>query len=119
MSLFGAVLSITLALCVLSGCDTERRKSDAELGLNSQQSSGRKIYDSHCARCHEPYSKQAKKGPGLQGMFQSKFLSESALPANDERVSEIILQGRKNMPDFGQTLSQTDMQDLLVYLHTL
>jgi mono/diheme cytochrome c family protein len=119
MSFSVLALSAALALCGLSGCDAELRKSDAELGLNSQQSSGRKIYDSHCARCHEPYSRRAKKGPGLQGMFRSKYLSQSALPANDERVSEIILQGRKNMPDFGRTLSQPDMQDLLAYLHTL
>jgi len=119
MSFLTLLLSATFALCGLSGCDAELRKSDAALGLNSQQSSGRKIYDSNCARCHEPYSRRAKKGPGLQGMFQGKYLSQSALPANDERVSEIVLHGRKNMPDFGQTLSQTDMQDLLAYLHTL
>jgi len=101
------------------GCDVERRKSDAELGLNPQQSTGRKIYDSNCARCHEPYSTRGKKGPGLKGVFQNKYLSLSGLPANDERVSDIIRLGRGEMPGYSQTLSSQDIQDLLAYLHTL
>ncbi len=52
-------------------------------------------------------------------MFQNKYLSLSGLPANDERVSDIIRLGRNEMPAFSQTLSPQDMQDLLAYLHTL
>jgi mono/diheme cytochrome c family protein len=106
-------------LASLCGCDVERRKSDAELGLNPQQSAGRKIYDAHCDRCHEPYSTRGKKGPGLQGVFKRPYLAHSGLPANDERVAEIIRIGRHEMPGFSQTLSDQDIQDLLAYLHTL
>ncbi|MFZ0732231.1 MAG: cytochrome c [Candidatus Sulfotelmatobacter sp.] len=100
-------------------CTVERRKSDAELGLNPQQAAGRKIYDADCARCHEPYSTRGKKGPGLKGMFKHKYLSLSGLPANDERVTDIIRLGRSEMPAFSQTLNQQNMEDLLAYLHTL
>lgn len=113
------ILMFIAALAMLSACDVERRKSDAELGLNPQQSAGRKIYDSHCDRCHEPYSTKGKKGPGLKGVFQHKFLSFSGLPANDERVTDIIRLGRNEMPAYSQTLSPQDIQDLLAYLHTL
>src|SRR5271169_6532732 len=82
--LLGGV-SALLALIIISACDVERRKSDAELGLSAQQSAGRKIYDERCDRCHEPYSTRGKKGPGLKGIFQNKYLSLSGLPANDER----------------------------------
>ena len=112
------VLALTLLL-TLCACDVERRKSDAELGLNPQQSAGRKIYDAQCDRCHEPYSARGKKGPGLQGVFQKKYLPISGLPANDERVSDIIHLGRKEMPGYSQTLSAQDIQDLLAYMHTL
>ena len=95
--------TLVALLAMISGCDVERRKSDAELGLNPQQSAGRKIYDSHCDRCHEPYSTRGKKGPGLKGVFQNKYLSLSGLPANDERVSDIIRLGRKEMPGYSQT----------------
>jgi len=104
---------------VLCGCDVERRKSDAELGLNPQQSAGRKIYDNYCDRCHEPYSTRGKKGPGLKGVFQDKYLAISGLPANDERVGDIIRLGRKEMPGYSQTLSQQDLDNLLAYMHTL
>ena len=110
---------LAVAVLAAAGCDIERRKSDAELGLNPQQSAGRKIYDAECDRCHEPYSTRGKKGPGLKGVFQHKYLSLSGLPANDERVSDIVRLGRHEMPAYSQKLSPQDIQDLLAYLHTL
>jgi mono/diheme cytochrome c family protein len=116
----GAFLCILLGIVACGlGCDIQRRKSDAELGLNPQQVAGRKIYDQYCDRCHEPYSTRGKKGPGLQGVFKNKYLSLSGLPANDERVTDIIRLGRKEMPGFSQTLSDQDIQNLLAYMHTL
>jgi mono/diheme cytochrome c family protein len=113
------VLIFFCALAFTAGCDVERRKSDAELGLNAQQAAGRRIYDSECGRCHEPYSTRGKKGPGLKGVFQHKYLSLSGLPANDERVTDIIRMGRNEMPGYSQKLSPQEVQDLLAYLHTL
>jgi len=110
---------ILVLLAILSACDVEPRKSDAELGLNSQQSAGRKIYDSQCDRCHEPYSSRGKKGPSLKGVFQHKYLSLSGLPANDERITDIIRLGRNEMPGYSQTLNSQDIENLLAYLHTL
>jgi mono/diheme cytochrome c family protein len=104
--------------CTL-GCDVERRKSDAELGLNPEQAAGRKIYDNECLRCHEAYSTRGKKGPGLKGVFKNKYLSESGRPANDETVVDIIRLGRKDMPGFSQKLNDQDIQELLAYMHTL
>jgi mono/diheme cytochrome c family protein len=106
-------------ILLLQGCNAELRKSDAELGLNAQQSAGRRVYDRHCDQCHEPYSTSGKKGPGLKGIFKKQYLSESGLPANDDRVGEIIKIGRSKMPGFGQTLDQQQIQDLLAYMHTL
>lgn len=113
------VPALIFALGVLSACDIQRRKSDAELGLNPQQAAGRKIYDAQCDRCHEPYSTKGKKGPGLKGVFQNRYLPISGLPANDERVTDIIRLGRKEMPGYSQTLNQQDIEDLLAYMHTL
>ncbi len=108
-----------LALLALAGCNVERRKSDAELGLNAQQAAGRKIYDNYCDRCHEPYSSRGKKGPSLKGVFKQQYLPMSGLPANDQRVGEIIKYGRAKMEGFGQVLNDQQIQDLLAYLHTL
>ena len=106
-------------LLLLGACDATRRKSDAELGLNPQQAAGRKTYDSECMRCHEPDSTRGKKGPGLQGVFRHPYLPISGLPANDERVADILRMGRKEMPAFSQKLSPQEIQDLLAYMHTL
>lgn len=119
---FDFFLTLMMCLMVLAStvaCDVERRKSNAELGLSPQQAAGRKIYDAECDRCHEPYSTRGKKGPGLKGIFQEKYLSLSGLPANDDRVSDIIRLGRKEMPGYSQKLNSQDLQDLLAYLHTL
>lgn len=117
--LFLGFPAVLLAIASALACDVERRKSDTELGLNPQQAAGRKIYDSECDRCHEPYSTLGKKGPGLKGIFQHKYLSLSGLPANDERVTDIIRLGRNEMPGYSQKLNSQEMQDLLAYLHTL
>jgi mono/diheme cytochrome c family protein len=111
--------ALVLTLAVSVGCDVERRKSDAELGLNPQQAQGRKLYDNYCDRCHEPYSSRGKKGPGLKGVFKQQYLSVSGLPDNDERVTDIIKNGRAKMQGFGQVMTDQQIKDLLAYLHTL
>ena len=114
LSLFVAAL-----MFLSTACEVQRRKSDAELGLNPQQAAGRRLYDQHCDRCHEPYSSRDKKGRSLKGVFKREFLPQSGLPANDDRVGEIIVTGRNMMPAFGQAMSQEQVKDLLAYLHTL
>ena len=110
---------VILGLLALSGCDAERRKSDAELGLNPQQALGRQLYDNYCDRCHEPYSSRGKKGPSLKGVFKKQYLPLSGLPANEERVGEIVKFGRAKMEGFGQVMTDQQVRDLLAYLHTL
>lgn len=113
-----------LSLCafatlLLSGCEVERRKSNAELGLNAQQVSGRQVYDNYCDRCHSPYSSRSRQGPSLKHMYQKQYLPDSGLPANDDRVTDIIRLGRDKMPGFAQVLNQQQLENLLAYLHTL
>ena len=99
------------------GCTAERRKSDTELGLNPQQASGRHTYDQYCDRCHEPYS--SSKRPTLQGVFHRDYFRVSGMPANDQRARDLILYGRDKMPAYSQELTPQQVDDLLVYLHTL
>lgn len=110
---------IGISLIGFSACDVQRRKSDAELGLNAQQAAGRRIYDEYCDRCHAPYSSRGRQGPGLKGMFKKQYLSVSGIPANDARVGEIIRIGRGKMEGFGNILTQQQIDDLLAYMHTL
>jgi mono/diheme cytochrome c family protein len=121
-------IPIDLALCFcvsvvsflsLSACDVQRRKSDAELGLNPQQIAGRRIYDNYCDRCHAPYSSRGRQGPSMKGVFRRQYLPMSGMPANDDRVTDVIRLGRNKMPGYAQVLNQQQITDLLAYLHTL
>ena len=116
---FLTLATLSVLVSGLAGCQAQRRKSDAELGLNPQQIAGRKVYDNYCDRCHEPYSSSGKQGPPLKGVYSKPYLPLSGLPANDERIGEIVRYGRSKMPGFGQALSNQQIQDLLVYMHTL
>jgi mono/diheme cytochrome c family protein len=113
------VCLLMLGMFLIAGCDVERRKSDAELGLNPQQAEGRKLYENYCDRCHEPYSSRGKKGPGLKGVFKHPYLPLSGLPANDDRIIDIIKYGRAKMEGFNQVMTEQQVNDLVAYLHTL
>ena len=54
----------------------------------------------------------------MQALFKQKYL-QSGAPANDERVTAVILHGRNMMPSFGNDLSDQELEELLAYLHTL
>ena len=118
-----AILAVTTCLVLfivtLAGCEVERRKSDAELGLNPQQAAGRHIYDQYCDRCHSAYTSRGRKGPSLKGTFKKPYLSMSGMPANDARVGDVIRIGRNKMDGFGNVLTEEQINDLLAYLHTL
>jgi len=116
---WSALFLAAISLLPWMACDTEIRKTDAQLGLTAQQAAGRRLYDQNCDRCHEPYSSREKKAGSLKGLFKRQFLPKSGLPANDQQVGDIVHYGRNMMPAFGQVLSQQQADDLLAYLHTL
>jgi mono/diheme cytochrome c family protein len=111
-------LACLLALLAVFGCHAERRKSDAELGLNPIQAIGRNVFDANCARCHEPYSSRGLHGPSLHNVYKKEYLP-SGTPANDDRITEVIVRGRAKMPAFGNSLSDSQLDALLAYLKTL
>jgi mono/diheme cytochrome c family protein len=108
-----------LVLALGCGCEVQRRRSDAELGLSPQQASGRHVYDQYCDRCHAPYSSRKRQGPSLRGVFKRQYLEASGMPANDDRARDIIRMGRNKMDGFGNVLTDEQINDLLAYLHTL
>lgn len=104
---------------LLSGCGKDQSKmTDAELGLNVQQSQGRKVYNVYCLSCHPAYSTHGNKGPGLKNLYQKQYLP-SGLTTTDEHVTQSIVRGRGMMPSFGGQLDQQELQVLMAYLHTL
>jgi len=113
-----AAFILGAVLLLLTGCD-ERRRSDAELGLNPQQAAGRRLYDNYCDRCHAPYSSRGRQGPPMKGLFKRQYMPLSGMPANDDRVGDIIRMGRNKMPGYSQVMTQQQIDGLLAYMHTL
>ena len=104
---------------LLSGCGKDpAQMSDTELGLNAQQSRGRRVYNIYCVNCHPAYSTHGNKGPGLKKLYKKQYLP-SGLTATDEHVIQSIVQGRGMMPRFGDQLNQQELQDMIAYLRTL
>jgi mono/diheme cytochrome c family protein len=106
----GAWLAFTLA-----GCRTLPPSKPAAL-WTAQESRGAQVFSDHCARCHYPTTTRPLNGPGLQALTKVRDMPSGA-PPTDERITQVILHGRNNMP--AQRLTDGQLVDLLAYLHTL
>lgn len=113
-----ATFAIVGIVCSSLACDVEPHKTDADLGLNAQQAHGRRVFEQRCQECHFAYIPRNLHGPSLQGLFKKPAMS-SGIPANDERVREVIVLGRSKMPAFGRVLTAQQVDDLMAYLRTL
>jgi mono/diheme cytochrome c family protein len=107
---------IGLAAFAIASCS--RSGSDAARPLTAEESRGQRLYQGSCATCHRPNSTDPLNGPGLQGLFRKPYLPSGA-PANDERVREVIKQGRRTMPGYGQIFDDRQINDVIAYLKTL
>ena len=112
------VLLSCMVLLFAMACKQGLPPSKPIAQLTPTEQSGRAIFQTHCAACHNATSVQPLHGPGLQGLFKRQYLPSGA-PANDERVSATIIHGRSNMPPLGDQLDERQMSDLLAYLRTL
>lgn len=112
------LIPATLVLCAIAGCRPPLPPSKPLSELTAQELNGRQIFVADCARCHNANDQRALHGPGLQGLYKQKYLPSGA-PANDDRISDVILHGHGMMPAFGNTMDQQQLDDLLAYLHTL
>lgn len=105
-------------MCVLAGCGPQLPPSKPLSELNGQEWGGRKVFVQDCARCHNANNTRSLHGPGLQALFKQKYLPTGA-PANDDRVTNVILHGHGLMPAFQNSMDEQQLDDLLAYLHTL
>jgi mono/diheme cytochrome c family protein len=100
----------------LWGCDSTPPPTPIA-NLNVQQMHGYQLFQTHCAACHHDRSSDALHGPGLRGLFKKQYLPSGA-PANDERVTATMVNGRGLMPS-QRFLEEQERADLIAYLHTL
>ncbi len=110
------VLTLATGLAVVvSGCRSLPPSKDAAL-FTPEEARGALVYKVKCGKCHRPNDTRPLNGPGLQAITKIKAMPSGA-PPTDERLTQVIIAGRNNMP--GTQLSDSQMSDLLAYLHTL
>ena len=109
---------IAAAGLIAIGCGPSLPPSKPMSELTPEEAHGQQVFADHCARCHYASKDSALHGPGLFGLFRRKYLRNGA-PANDERVTDVILHGRGMMPAMGNSMNEEQLQALLAYLHTL
>jgi mono/diheme cytochrome c family protein len=86
--------------------------------LTPQEVAGHTTYQARCARCHYPNTTRGLNGPGLQALYKQPYMPSGA-PANDDRISAVILHGRNMMPGYANVLDDQQLADLMTYLRTL
>jgi mono/diheme cytochrome c family protein len=113
-----SIATAGLALLILAGCGPSLAPSKPVSQLTPEEQAGRVIYTRYCAGCHYANQTGDLHGPSLFGMYRKPYLPSGA-PANDARVTPVILRGRNMMPGYGNDLDDQQLQALLAYLHTL
>lgn len=106
---------LSAALLFAAGCEQNSKRLGR--ALTSNEVRGKKLFVTNCQKCHQPDTGTATQGPSLEGMFDKQFLP-SGTPANDERVQNVIQYGRRSMPAFGPVLDDSQVRDIIAYLHT-
>ena len=86
--------------------------------LTPQEAAGHVVYQARCAKCHYANSERGLNGPGLQALYKQPYMPSGA-PANDERITAVIMHGRNMMPGSANVLDDQQLADLLAYLRTL
>jgi len=110
------VFLIALAACNSNEGKEKYTMTDAQLGLTPQQADGRRVYNQHCLQCHSSYTKESRKSFSLKAIYSYKTMP-SGTPTNDERISDVVIHGKRMMPS--TTISPDELQALIAYLHTL
>jgi len=109
---------LILGFCLLFLAACGEKPYDLGRPLTAQELRGQRLYVQTCRNCHWPDTSRPLSGPGMAGVFRKQFLP-SGRPANDETVRQTILSGRMNMPSYKAVFTDSQLADVLAYLHTL
>lgn len=109
--IFAAALSAGIIFsAALAPCQDATKVSGSD--INSIRT-GEKVFNDQCALCHSTKPDETLVGPSLY--------EETSGPhpkMTDAQVRKIVLNGIGRMPDFKETLSSQDLDNLLAYIRT-
>jgi mono/diheme cytochrome c family protein len=116
-----AICSV-LALLGVAACSATLQTSNATQSLTPTIDTigqGREVYMRICAQCH------GENGEGYANELQSPALnqSEHAYHHPDQQIHDWIVNGKlglgRQMPPFGEQLTDNEVHAVIAYLHTL
>jgi len=73
-------------------------------------------YKAKCAMCHGPDGKGTAAGTKM-GVHD--FASPEVKAETDAQLTELITKGKGKMPAYGGKLKDTEIKDLVTYIHSL
>jgi mono/diheme cytochrome c family protein len=106
---FPLLVFAATALVLTAADKKEPPKGDAKRGED--------VFFNNCVNCHDPYSKDERTGPGLQGIKDGKL--PDGRPATRERLLDLINEGPAEMPGFAERLNAQQKEDLIAFVRQL
>ena len=107
-----------LLLCVgapACGGEPTDKRTDAILALSGDPANGKVLYDANCVRCH------GETGLGVDdpaGNLIGADLTKAAGETEEEsEFIQYIIEGKEEMPAFGDEFDDQEIADLLAWLH--
>lgn len=89
----------------------------AQNGKKGDLEAGKSVFKDKCAECHFADSKEVKLGPGLQGVKDGKL--PSGQNATHDTILELLNNGRDAMPEFKDSLTDLQKENVIAYVMTL
>jgi mono/diheme cytochrome c family protein len=102
-------LAFALLIMMLAAAIASRAQSD---------STGKDLFNQHCASCHFTETTAQKIGPGLKGLYKRQTFADGK-KITDATVTRWIEAGGKDMPGFKEILKPEQIRALISYLKTL
>ena len=88
-----------------------------EKELKGDVARGKALFDVHCDECHDAYSREARTGPGLEGLKSGKL--PDGRPATHDKLIDVVNNGPAEMPKFEDRLTAQQKEDVVAFLMTL
>ena len=125
-------VGVALVFVILSGCNIAGQKeapsASAEVDRAPTASNddpverGKTAYFKHCVACHSPDTDEYVAGIALKGYFNNaptELSDGTVFPRTDEAIRELVEDGTTDMPPLIKGITPQELDDILVYLHTL
>jgi len=108
-------IAIVLTICV-TGCWALIPRSDAAVELTAAASQ-KSVYQAHCARCHG--ADGHANTPAGRETDADDLTTPTIKNMSTSRMTQIIKNGKHDMPAFGKKLSAAQISGVIRYVKTL